>query len=197
MKIKDYEFNKEHISCLNEIVDTADKWFEALNKITMHNITYNEELYEIYHNYITALNEQMSTFLDIMKKAYDKVDVLKAVFKNDESLYQKINIALKKVEQVFDTYYYMLDKIKMLREEYFEEYVNFKARYLMIEYDEEQMKQTFNYICPLHYNLINQMNDFATNIAQPQVDILDAIYKYEMDFNKALNLTDFEPKGKV
>ena len=47
MNIKEYKINREHIEGLDKIVDTADKWFEALDKITMHDINYNSELYDV------------------------------------------------------------------------------------------------------------------------------------------------------
>lgn len=197
MNIKEYKINREHIEGLDKIVETADKWFEALDKITMHNINYNSELYDVYYNYVVSLNEHMSTFLDVMKTSYDKLDLYKDIFKNVDGLYEKINISLYNIEQVFDTYFYMLDWLQKLKEEYIKEYSNYQARYICLSYNEDSMKQKFDYVCPFHYDLITKMNEFATNVAEPQLAVADAIYAYEMDFNQALGLENFGEKNKV
>ena len=197
MGIKEYKLNKTHVDKLEQIVKTADEWFDQLEKITEHNIFYNDELYNVYNNYLTALNEHMSTFLDVMKDSYDRLDMFKKIFKKQERLYEKINVVTNNLENVFETYEYMLSKIKLLQEEFFEEYVNYKARYLYIEYDEDRMKEKFNHGCSLHFDLIEKMNKFATEVAEPQIAIADAIFFNEMDFNKALGLTDFREREKV
>ena len=191
MGIKEYKLNKTHVDKLEEIVKTADQWFDKLEKITEYNIFYNDELYHVYNNYLTSLNEHMSTFLDVLKNSYDRLDMFKKIFEKQEMLFDKINIVTSNLESVFETYEYMLSKIKLLQEEFFEEYVNYKTRHFYVEYDEDRMKEKFNYVCPLHFELIEKMNEFATEVAEPQIAIADAIFFNEMDFNKALGLTDF------
>jgi len=190
MEIKEYKLKKEHIDGLDKIVDIADKWFYELERVTMHTINYDEELYEIYNSYIASLNEHMSTFLDVMKSTYDKLDMFKEIFRKNQTLYRKINISLNNIEKVFETYSYMLEQIQSLEQEYRDEYLKYNARNVSADYNETKMKQKFDYICPFHYELIARMNEFATEVAQPQVDIAELIYEHEMDFNKALNLGD-------
>jgi len=188
MGIKEYKFKKENIDHIDEILEKANTSYKNLESFTENCLDYSSELFEIYGRYIQDCNVHMLSFLDFIKNTYDRIDVVKDIFKKDEGLYQKITITLSRLENVFETYEYMCSKIEELKEEYLEELVNYRLRNVLSNYDEDDMKEKWQYICPFHFELIERMNDFAIGTAQPQLDIADAIYAVEMDFNKAMNL---------
>lgn len=191
MNIKEYKFNKVNIDNLECIMEIADHAHEELDNYTEDGVEFSQELYELYQNYLFSINVHMLAYRDVMKLIYDKVDLVKDIFKKDETLYKKIMVSLNNVEKVFETYDYMCSRLEEKKEEYQEEFKKFMIRNVTLDIEaEERMKDKWESVCGLHYELIGQMNAFIDMVAQPQIDILDTIYSVELDFNKALNLKE-------
>ena len=197
MNIKQYNYVPEHVDNIDEIVLFADEKNKELEDYTSGKFNYDQDLYELYYDYMLACNVHMFAFLDFIKGTYDRIDTVKDIFKKDKPLFNKITKTLEILEQNFEQYYFMCDRIDELEEEYNEEFTKYKLRNVTSEdYDPKDMEMKFKYICSFHYELVDRMYNYIHDTAQPYLDIANAIYNVEMDFNKALGLKEEQSEPK-
>ena len=109
------------------------------------------------------------------------------LFNYNEFVCNKMKVLSDKIEKGFETYSYMIDRVRKIKKSYDENLEKFKKNRVLVDaLSDQEMESYFKQTARFYFDLENQMDDFIDDNVRPQIDLCDIICNMELDFNEAV-----------
>ena len=193
MNIKDYKikanFEAENYKIMEESDAAADYFFKILDKLESSENADVNMFYDAFINYANKTNLHLETFLDYLKYWYEKYECYEKLFAKDQVALLKIQKMLFSGKEIFDTYFYMCQKLNDVRDSLKNAINRVKNQDLPDETldKDEFLNADVDVLGNLYLDLVEQANDFAHNVGGSYIDTCWAVYTADLDVDKTVN----------
>ena len=191
MILKDYKlepgYQLRNQETLVEYDDAVKVVSEIMEDISINETPYGMKCYKAYQKFFDVCCREKVVVLDELKNRHQEIENYLQLFSYDQSTVQKLTTLKAIFEAFFETFAYMLEKIKEAKLSYDEQIEEYsKSKGYLTKSSREQMEAYFKNQARFIVALANQMEDFVDDHIKPKFDLYEIITSMELDFNQAI-----------